>query len=201
MSAAAALFGVIPIGQAMLTTPTSVVSETSLLYAVTNCNAVTVCLIPGAALPPQTAAAIYAVRASDFAAASGGSAPDFQFAGAVGPGQESVSIDVAPYMSAGAGAGPAAADGAVLGISIEPAAEVAQKLQQMPLVRPKASRETTIALAQNIISNAFDFIASFSGSAGPGGVEVVPLKAFENWWKKFESRVRSDPSFLERQSQ
>lgn len=30
------------------------------------------------------------------------------------------------------------------------------------------------------------------------GVEVVPLKAFEEWWRKFEGRVRNDPGFLER---
>jgi hypothetical protein len=51
-------------------------------------------------------------------------------------------------------------------------------------------------LAQRIIKNAFNFLAGFSGTAGQ--VEVVPLKAFEEWWRKFEGRVRSDPGFLER---
>ena len=55
----------------------------------------------------------------------------------------------------------------------------------------------TVTLAQRIIKNAFNFLASFSGNLD-GGVEVVPLKAFEEWWKKFEGRVRSDPGFLER---
>ena len=32
-------------------------------------------------------------------------------------------------------------------------------------------------------------------------MEVVPLKAFEEWWKKFEGRIRSDPSFFERDSE
>jgi len=54
-----------------------------------------------------------------------------------------------------------------------------------------------VALAQRIIRNAFNFLASFSGTAGT--VEVVPLKAFEDWWRKFESRIRSDPGFLERE--
>lgn len=55
----------------------------------------------------------------------------------------------------------------------------------------------TVVLAQRIIKNAFNFLASFSGNL-EGGTEVVPLKAFEEWWKKFEGRVRSDPGFLER---
>lgn len=58
-------------------------------------------------------------------------------------------------------------------------------------------RPDTLLLAQRIIKNAFNFLASFSGNVN-GGVEVVPLKAFEEWWRKFEGRVRSDPGFLER---
>lgn len=55
----------------------------------------------------------------------------------------------------------------------------------------------TLVLAQRIIKNAFNFLASFSGDL-EGGIEVVPLKAFEEWWRKFEGRVRNDPGFLER---
>jgi len=56
----------------------------------------------------------------------------------------------------------------------------------------------TSQLAQKIIKNAFNFLASFSGNLA-NGVEVVPLKAFEEWWRKFEGRVKSDPGFLLRQ--
>ena len=58
-------------------------------------------------------------------------------------------------------------------------------------------QETKVKLAQKVIKNAFNFLASYSGNL-QNGVEVVPLKAFEEWWKKFEGRVRSDPGFLER---
>jgi hypothetical protein len=47
-------------------------------------------------------------------------------------------------------------------------------------------------LAQRIIGNAFNFLASF-------GSDTVPLKAFEEWWKKFERKIEADPSFLERE--
>jgi hypothetical protein len=59
------------------------------------------------------------------------------------------------------------------------------------------NRADATVLAQRIIKNAFNFLAGFSGNVN-GGVEVVPLKAFEEWWRKFEGRVRSDPGFLER---
>ncbi|KUJ06895.1 uncharacterized protein LY89DRAFT_743531 [Mollisia scopiformis] len=59
------------------------------------------------------------------------------------------------------------------------------------------NQETTVKLAQKIIKNAFNFLASFSGNTA-NGIEVVPLKAFEEWWRKFEGRVRSDAGFLER---
>jgi len=58
---------------------------------------------------------------------------------------------------------------------------------------------TTLVLAQRIIKNAFNFLASFSGTTGAGGVEVVPLRAFEEWWKRFEARISADPGFLERE--
>ncbi|KAI9696332.1 MAG: hypothetical protein M1820_008174 [Bogoriella megaspora] len=57
---------------------------------------------------------------------------------------------------------------------------------------------STKVLAQRIIGNAFNFLGSFAGQ-GPGGEEVVPLKAFRDWWTKFEKRVELDPGFLERE--
>ena len=62
-----------------------------------------------------------------------------------------------------------------------------------------ASAVTTKVLAQRIIGNAFNFLASFAGDVGAGGEEVVPLKAFRDWWVKFEKRVELDPGFLERE--
>lgn len=56
----------------------------------------------------------------------------------------------------------------------------------------------TKKLAQRIIKDAFNFLASFVGTAGPGGQEVVPLKSFQDWWVKFERKVQNDPGFLER---
>src|SRR6201999_3599108 len=74
----------------------------------------------------------------------------------------------------------------VVGISLEPTAQVQQALETlkaqnatprsgMELVKvppPSASSVTTKALAQKIIGNAFNFLASF-------GSDVIPLKAFE----------------------
>lgn len=97
--------------------------------------------------------------------------------------------------------------GLVVGVSVEPEESVAPRLQELaankannPSNSSSGGAPSTVALAQRIIENAFNFLSSFSGQTGPGGVEVVPLKAFENWWRKFESRVRADPSFLEKPS-
>jgi len=92
-----------------------------------------------------------------------------------------------------------------LGISIESTESVSAQMAALQIA-PKAESQAlvvaarkpdTLLLAQRIIKNAFNFLASFSGNVN-GGVEVVPLKAFEEWWRKFEGRVRSDPGFLER---
>jgi protein Hikeshi len=96
-----------------------------------------------------------------------------------------------------------------LGISLESAESVAAQIAALhqPTSTANSSalvpvnrgggKTDTLVLAQRIIKNAFNFLASFSGNLD-GGVEVVPLKAFEEWWRKFEGRVRSDPGFLER---
>ena len=42
-------------------------------------------------------------------------------------------------------------------------------------------------------------MSTLAGFATGGiGRETVPLKAFQEWWKKFEGRIDKDPSFLER---
>jgi hypothetical protein len=108
------------------------------------------------------------------------------------------------------GANTAAVGGdIVVGVSIEPVASVEAQLATLKetnattsqaasssaLVRmnPTAdARVTTKVLAQRIIGNAFNFLASF-------GSDTVPLKAFQDWWTKFEKKVELDPSFLERE--
>ncbi len=100
----------------------------------------------------------------------------------------------------------------IIGISIEDGPSVAARMEALAASKPpqpparlalppadgqlQRQPPSTLVLAQRIIRNAFNFLASFSGQAGQ--VEVVPLRAFEEWWRKFESRVRSDPGFLER---
>lgn len=176
---------------------------------------ITVFLLPGVVLPPGTAAAIYLVTPPS---APGQTQPNSRFLGGVGPGKESAIFKLGTPSPSAAAAAP---DGAVvIGISVEPADSVAARIAELGAgsgsgsggsggsssaggngadagaLVPARQQPSTLVLAQRIIKNAFNFLASFSGTAGQ--VEVVPLKAFEDWWRKFESRVRSDPGFLER---
>ncbi|KAK1498048.1 uncharacterized protein CCOS01_15585 [Colletotrichum costaricense] len=197
------LFGIVPAGQPLLTDPTSAPSETSFLYSISAARPfshITVMLLPGIVLPPDTAAAIYFATAADVAAATAtGQTPNFKFLGGIGSGKESATFKLNAGSNANNGGDPSV----MIGVSVEPAESVFSRIQEISANKASSSsnassQPSTQLLAQNIIKNAFNFLASFSGTAGPGGVEVVPLKAFEEWWKKFESRVRSDPSFLER---
>ncbi|EEH49394.2 uncharacterized protein PADG_05473 [Paracoccidioides brasiliensis Pb18] len=107
-----------------------------------------------------------------------------------------------------------------LGVSIEPAQNVAAMMANLQnqlqpslpsttdLVRLSGQQAaaakltppvSTRILAQRIIGNAFNYLASFAASdPRAGGEEVVPLRAFRDWWTKFERRIDSDPSFLEK---
>ena len=191
------LFGLIPAGQPLVTDPTSSPSPTSFLYALPSSKPfshIVIFLLPGISIPDDSAAAIYLASQPQNPSA----APNFKFLGAIGPGKESAVFSVS---------GAGAQQGLIVGVSVEQANEVAPKLQELAANKSNSSgagsssqqQPSTVVLAQRIIQNAFNFLTSFSGTAGPGGVEVVPLKAFEEWWKKFEGRVRADPSFLERQ--
>ncbi|KAF8861835.1 hypothetical protein BDZ45DRAFT_586517, partial [Acephala macrosclerotiorum] len=152
--------------------------------------------------------------------ASNQSQPQFKFLGGIGPGKESAVFKVSGLTAESGGSQNGEVDmdaetpttGEItLGISLESADSVSaqmaslQSQHQIPispsnalvLANKQPAKPDTVVLAQRIIKNAFNFLASFSGNVN-GGVEVVPLKAFEEWWRKFEGRVRTDPGFLER---
>jgi hypothetical protein len=215
------LFGLVPAGQPVITTPTESPSPTSFLYAIPAATSpganpfshLVVFLLPGVTLPPDCAAAIYLVTPGGQGGGGGGSNDvSTRFLGGIGPGKESAIFNIS---SSGASSSSSSSSNVVIGVSLEPAESVAQRIQDRTSNtgssstalgpassgpgRPAAGsvgQPSTLVLAQRIIKNAFNFLASFSGTAGQ--VEVVPLKAFEDWWRKFESRVRSDPGFLER---
>ncbi|KAK4494898.1 hypothetical protein PRZ48_014254 [Zasmidium cellare] len=164
--------------------------------------------LPGTQLPPGTAATVYVQIPPS---------QEFKLLGGIGPGKESAIFKVSGLKSAPADgdgdvmaddmmANAAAAGGdIVVGISIEPVEQVEAQLatlktgasQSTPstaMVRHSGGdgRVATKVLAQRIIGNAFNFLASF-------GSDTVPLKAFQDWWSKFEKKVELDPSFLERE--
>lgn len=170
---------------------------------------IVVFLLPGAQLPPDTAATVY-IQIPPSA--------DFDLLGGIGPGKESAIFKISPGtgnnaagpsdpgdMMTDGDAGSATVGGDIIvGLSIEPAAQVEAQLATLassstPTLSTAMARRGAISggpvstkvLAQRIIGNAFNFLASF-------GSDTVPLKAFRDWWVKFEKKVELDPTFLER---
>ncbi|CAG8974415.1 hypothetical protein HYALB_00010055 [Hymenoscyphus albidus] len=209
-------FGLIPTGHAPILTPTSAPSQTSLVYTIPLDSSrpfshIVVFLLPGIELPPDTAAAVYISLPQCLPQAQ--AQPPFKFLGGIGPGKESAIFKISPSLLSPPSSSftPSPTPPTLtIGISIEPASTVASQIASLQSQNAGDGKggETnalvlankkpdTLMLAQRIIKNAFNFLASFSGNL-EGGVEVVPLKAFEEWWRKFEGRVRSDPGFLER---
>lgn len=209
------LFGVIPAGRPLVTEPTACPSPTEFLYAIPADGSggdgskpfshLVVLLLPGVVLPPDSAAAIY-LGTTTAGQNIGAGMPNFRFVGGIGPGKESAVFRIGGAQQQQQG------QTYIVGISLEPAQSVAARMAELAsgdsadgecsqALVPANRQPSTLVLAQRIIQNAFNFLASFSGTAGPEGVEVVPLKAFEAWWRKFESKVRSDPTFLERDTE
>ncbi|KAF1982203.1 DUF775-domain-containing protein [Aulographum hederae CBS 113979] len=215
------MFGLIISSRPVLTPPTAI-SETQFAFsfpAAPSFAHIVIFLLPGTSLPPDTAAGVYI----QLPTATGPG--EFKLLGAIANEKPSAIFKVSGSTS---GSGTAADQDAMVddntvggatvtvGISVEPVANIAAALQNLkssvantsatPSFQPTGSelvlsrsqpvRVATKVLAQRIISNAFNFLASFSGNRG--GEETIPLKAFKDWWMKFERRIDVDPTFLER---
>jgi protein Hikeshi len=205
-------FGLLISGQPLITEPSEVPRPTSFVYSVqapaSKSHAhLVVFILPGITIPPGMAAAVYLVQPQQ----------EPRFIGGIGQGKESAIYKLSTSTGVTNGDGQTTF---VVGISIEDGASVQQRIEQSssrggagstgindvsgPAGAGSVSvkqQSDTLRLANKIISNAFNFLSSFSGQV-PGqqsgsGVEVVPLKAFEDWWRKFESKIKLDPSFLE----
>lgn len=191
-------------------------------------NHIVVFFLPGTVLPPDTAAAIYIQSPESkptpngpefrFLGAISNEKPSAIFKiGSSSQPRRSEAEEEDQMLDEDATAARDATNGQVtLGISIEPAQSVAAQVEALnasrnppselsastALVRqtPQQKQITTKVLAQRIIGNAFNFLASFAESnPNKQGEEVVPLKSFRDWWTKFEKRIDMDPSFLERE--
>ncbi|KAF2631063.1 DUF775-domain-containing protein [Macroventuria anomochaeta] len=205
-------FGVIVSGRPVLT-DAQIISPTQVAYQIPSTPSfshIVVFLLPGTTLPDGTAAAVYAQLPGT---------PDFKLLGAIANEKPSAIFKVRNGNAAGGGLGDEdamvdewAANGVAaplaLGISVEPAAQVASALEQKKAQDVAASNAGAGAgnelvvrgqsavnqkvLAQRIIKNCYDFLTSW------GSGDTVPLKAFQAWWTKFEGKIERDPGFLER---
>ncbi|KAF2473811.1 DUF775-domain-containing protein [Lindgomyces ingoldianus] len=211
------MFGVIISGRPVLV-EAQTISATQFAFTLPTAppfSHIVVFLLPGTTLPDGTAAAVYAqlAGATEFKllGAIANEKPSAIFKvnkSAGGPaggglgGDDDAMVDEGPS---------ALENGTVLsvtlGISVEPATQVLANLEQkkaqeaatsavplagLELVRKGNTTAETKVLAQRIIKNCYDFLASW------GTGDTVPLKAFQAWWTKFEGKMERDPKFLER---
>lgn len=91
-----------------------------------------------------------------------------------------------------------------IGISIEPTeqaeillqnersknAGTSQSLVPAKNAAPKNPNDTAV-LANKIVGHAYNYLASFIDASGK-----VPIKAFDNWWDKFKTKLGNNPNFL-----
>jgi hypothetical protein len=199
------MFAVIVSGRPVLGTFRTI-SPTQVAFSIPSSppfNHLVVFLLPDTVLPPDHAAAVYIQLTPT---------SEFKLLGALTTAKPSA-IYRTRNVGAAAGFGEVVDEDAMmdnetssaditLGISLEPAAQVEQALAALKTPRTGleiVKRAPTTAgspiptklLASRIIANAFNFLASF-------GSDTIPLRSFQEWWKKFERRIDSDPTFLER---
>lgn len=221
------MFGLIVSGRPVDATPQAV-TQTQYAFRVRPSPAFThivVFILPGVSLPADTAATVYVqIPPSQDFKLLGGIGPGkesaiFKITG-LKDDVDSATTDV-DLMTDDAtlptDTTATAGEAIVIGISIESSASVSQ---QLATLKPNQSTTSSVSnpstamiippnpnniigaadgpsvklLAQRIIGNAFNFLASF-------GSDTIPLRAFQDWWTKFEKKVELDPSFLQREQQ
>ncbi|KAL8930902.1 MAG: hypothetical protein Q9208_000003 [Pyrenodesmia sp. 3 TL-2023] len=215
-------FGIILPSRPVITNPLTV-SSTQYAFQLPSSPSfshIVVFLVPGNALPSDTLAAVYIQfpgpnsefkllgaignekQTAIFRVNNGSADPETSTQGNMGDEMSDTTIPTTNNIN------PNITQQITIGISIEPAATIQAQLAALQssssssalvVANKRPSPVTTKVLAQRIIKNAFNFLASFAGQTTVGGEEMVPLRSFRSWWEKFERKVENDPGFLERE--
>uniref|UniRef100_A0AAF5CZV4 DUF775 domain-containing protein n=2 Tax=Strongyloides stercoralis TaxID=6248 RepID=A0AAF5CZV4_STRER len=85
-----------------------------------------------------------------------------------------------------------------IGIQVEPESEINQRIASEG-VKPSMEGEMT-EFCRKMLSNFFNYCQSFvttlpSNNGFGHGSEVIPAKCLEQWYNKFESRMKANPKF------
>ncbi|KAJ7030800.1 hypothetical protein C8F04DRAFT_1112531 [Mycena alexandri] len=90
---------------------------------------------------------------------------------------------------------------AILGLSVEPLADIAAQLTALhpsAVAVAKPAPDPTL-LAERVVKNLFNYISGFTGGAGVGADVAVPMGLIVKWYESFVGKVRnSGVGFLER---
>lgn len=94
---------------------------------------------------------------------------------------------------------------AVLGLSIEPLAQIMQEVSSLPSAVVKANQNPTAdatRLAERIVKHLFNYVSSFVGG-NPSAMSpdfLVPMGVIAKWYENFMGKVRNTgTAFLERE--
>ncbi|KAI5795672.1 hypothetical protein EDC01DRAFT_689813 [Geopyxis carbonaria] len=190
------MFGCICAGRPVQTN-LQAVSETEFVFSLpspSTLNHLVVFLLPDTIIPPTHGATVH-IRFPG--------RTDFQLLGAISANKPSAIFRVRDIPDSTTEEGEC-----ILGISVALAEVVETALATlntgngaMVLAKkqPVLGVNEKAILAKRIIGHAFNYLGSFSKDFGTGDGEVVPMRAFREWWSKFETRLQRDPAFLERE--
>ncbi|KAL0946292.1 hypothetical protein HGRIS_012541 [Hohenbuehelia grisea] len=101
------------------------------------------------------------------------------------------------------GADPSSDVTAVLGLAMEPLAEIQQQISGLPMAIAKPAQDITkdtAALAERVVKHLFNYISSFlSGGASVAPDVAVPMSIIAKWYESFVAKLRAGGvGFLDR---
>ena len=170
-------------------------------------NHMAIFLLPGAGLPTGLAASVYAqLPGKDFALLGALTETKQSAIFKFNVQTESASHNEVDMMMDDEEAAGTDQVEITIGISLEPQAQVEAQLAAIkqaqlskqklllpaqPAVAAPSDPNDIASLANKIVAHAYNYMSSFVNGQGQ-----VPIKAFDDWWNKFKSKLALDPSFL-----
>ncbi|CAK5263446.1 unnamed protein product [Mycena citricolor] len=114
---------------------------------------------------------------------------------------QSASSSHSAFSDAAGGAPDAAAQvTAILGLAIEPLADIAAQMSSMSgaVARPEPTRDPTV-LAERIVKHLFNYVSGFTGGNAVSPDVPVPMGLIVKWYESFMAKVKNGGiGFLDR---
>ena len=86
----------------------------------------------------------------------------------------------------------------LLGISVEPLAQLEQQVQPQDITPSTVA--SNVEFVSKMLNNFVNYVTSFVQTVPGTSTQIVPLNVIQTWYSNFERRISENPNFWKQQS-